>query len=275
MVGDRVELLEIQRAYGITRSLRLLPGRARPEACVHGGQRQDARARRSRAGGADPLRPPRPRRVPHRGGHAVHRPRRARDQAPPEGPALPSRRPETRARVRARGGTVGTDPHPRRSRAAPHRRLTGPPARPPQPAGADRRPRRHRRPGGDGEELRRTAGRLLRHVCVEPPRPARSLPARPAGAGRLRVRLPVRAPAELPADGSTHRARVRAGRRRAPGPLPRHGVAHRGRPRSPRADDAARRDAAFTPRHIPPHQPVPHDGLGDAVGSGTRPTRTA
>ena len=61
---------------------------------------------------------------------------------------------------------------------------------PPQPARADRRARRDRRPRGDGAELRRPSRRLLRHLRLEPARPARPLPPRPAGAGRLRDDYP-------------------------------------------------------------------------------------
>ena len=51
-------------------------------------------------------------------------------------------------------------------------------------------------------------GRLLRHLGVEPARPARPLPARPARAGGVRVGLPVRPAAELAADGRPDGARL-------------------------------------------------------------------
>ena len=51
-------------------------------------------------------------------------------------------------------------------------------------------------------------GRLLRHLRLEPDRPARLLPPGLAGAGAVRVRLPVRPAAELAADRAAHRARV-------------------------------------------------------------------
>ena len=57
--------------------------------------------------------------------------------------------------------------------------------------------------------LQRPRRRLLRHVRVEPARPARPLPARLAATGALRLGLPVRAAAELAADGDPHRTRVR------------------------------------------------------------------
>ena len=47
--------------------------------------------------------------------------------------------------------------------------------------------------------LQRPPGRLLRHVGLEPARPARPLPARLAGAGALRLRLPLRAAAGVAA----------------------------------------------------------------------------
>ena len=190
MVGDRDELLEIQRADGMTRSFVFCldePDRKPAFAATNEG-RPTPRPRR----GADPLRPPGPRRAPRRGGDEVHRP-----------------------------GARGIKLHPRAQRFLPdHPRLEpvfglaaersvpilihGGRGLPPiadslarlldrhSPAGADRRPRRDRRPGGDGEELRRHTGRLLRHLRPQHPRPARPLPARPARAGRLRLRLPVR-----------------------------------------------------------------------------------
>ena len=181
MVGDRDELLAIQRAYGIDRLVRVLPRRARP------------RARRS------------PRRTTGRSRTRRRRPtelvpfvRLDLDESPieeatrcldlgargiklhPRAQRFLARRPAPRARVRARGGAARPDPDPRRPRPAADRRLARAPARPPRAARADHRPRGHRRPRRDGRELRRAAGRLLRHLRVEPARPARPLPARAA-----------------------------------------------------------------------------------------------
>ena len=57
---------------------------------------------------------------------------------------------------------------------------------------ADHRARRHRRPRRARALHGRAEGRALRHVDLEPRRPARLLPPDPARAGRLRERLPVR-----------------------------------------------------------------------------------
>ena len=131
---------------------------------------------------------------------------------------------------------------------------------------ADHRARRHRRPLRARRPLRRHDGRLLRHVGLEPGRPARLLPPRAAGADRLRVRLPVRPAAELAAHLAAHRARAPASseeqirellagnaNRIADGEPPPRAVAAAGRRRA-RAADAARA-----------HPPVPLDGDAAAL----------
>ena len=80
--------------------------------------------------------------------------------------------------------------------------------------------------------------RLLRHVRLERARPARPLPARLAGAGALRLRLPVRAAAELAADGAADRPRVRARRQRSCGPCS---------PRAPSGSPTASRRCRSSP----------------------------
>ena len=192
-------------------------------------------------------------------------PRRGRHQAPPPRPALPPRRPAARAGVRPRRGAPRARAHPRRPGTAADRGLARAAARPPLPAGADHRPRGDRRPRRDGTELRRAARGLLRHVGVERTRPARPLPARAARAGRLRVRLPVRAPAELAPARRAHGAGGRAGRPPAAGDAPRHRRPDRRRPRPGHPDRAAGRHGAVAPGHVPPDPPVPDDGVGDAL----------
>ena len=134
------------------------------------------------------------------------RPRRARDQAPSARPGLPAQRRPARAGVRARRRAPRADPDPRRPRAAADRR------RP--------RPARRALPGreliiahagiadmaGLAEDFAGQAGRLLRHLGLEPGRPARLLPPGLAGAGPLRLRLPVRPAAELAPDRGPHGA---------------------------------------------------------------------
>ena len=53
--------------------------------------------------------------------------------------------------------------------------------------------------------LRRTRGRLLRHIRLERRRPAQLLPPRLARAGALRLGLPIRPAAELAPDRAPHR----------------------------------------------------------------------
>ena len=93
------------------------------------------------------------------------------------------------AGVRARGRAARADPDPRRPRAAADRgRARG--ARRALPRGApDHRPRRHRRHGAPRRGDGRPQGRRLRHLDLEPDRPARLPPPGSAGAGRLRLRL--------------------------------------------------------------------------------------
>ena len=137
---------------------------------------------------------------PDRGGDALPRPRRARDQAPPARAALPAERRAARAGLRARRRAARADPDPRRPRAAADRRPPRAARRQLPRRAADHRPRRDRRPGRAGRPLRRQGRRLLRHLGLEPDRPARHVPPRLAGAGPVRLRLPVRPAAELAAD---------------------------------------------------------------------------
>ena len=132
------------------------------------------------------------------------RPRRPRDQAPPSRAALPAERRAAVADLRDRGGTQRADPHPRRSRAAADRRGTAEARRVAPRLAADRRPRRDRRPRQPRCVLRREARCLLRHLRLERRRPARLPPSRAAGAGRLRIGLPVRSPAELALARAPH-----------------------------------------------------------------------
>ena len=132
MVGDLDELLDVQRLRdlrGRSSSASTSPTGAR----VQCRERPDARLRR-RANGARPLRAARPERASCRGGGALSRPGRARDQAASAGAALPPRRPAARARVRARFRARCADPDPRRPRSAADRGLAGATPRPPLPS---------------------------------------------------------------------------------------------------------------------------------------------
>ena len=181
---------------------------------------------------------------PDRGGGALPRPRRPRDQAPPALAELQPHRRPPRADLRARGRAARADPDPRRPRpAADRRRARAARGRPPRRA-ADHRPRRHRRPRRPVERVRGPAGRLLRHVRLEPDRPARRLPALLARAGALRVRLPVRPAADRAPHGARRR-RARPGSRRA---APRRARRHRQPHRRGRADPASSARRASTGR---------------------------
>ena len=94
---------------------------------------------------------------------------------------------------------------------------------------AHRRARGHRRPGGARRSARRQGGRLLRHVGLEPARPARPLPPRRARAGPLCVGLPLRAAARFAADLTAHRAARAAERRAGSRGARRQRRSHRGR----------------------------------------------
>ena len=92
----------------------------------------------------------------------------ARESSSIRAPSGSSGRPSARAGLCARRRAPRTDPHPRRPRPAADRRLARAAARSPHTAGADRRARGDRRPGGDGPELRRPSRRLLRHLVWSP-----------------------------------------------------------------------------------------------------------
>ena len=98
------------------------------------------------------------------------------------------------------------DPDPRRPRAAADRRRPARARRPLSRGDADHRPRRDRRPRRARALHGRPQGRLLRHLDLEPDRPARLLPPGAARAGRLRVRLSVRAAAVVAPDRAQDRA---------------------------------------------------------------------
>ncbi len=217
----------------------VLHGRARPPPGFPCAERPHARVREALGGQADPVRPPRPDGEPDRGGGALPRPRRARDQAPSARPALHAERRAAGASVRARLGAARPDPDPRWPRTAAHLGSPRAPRRQLSGRAADHRPRRNRRPGRAGRALRRQGGRLLRHVRLEPGRPAQLLPPGRAGAGAVRVRLPVRASAELAPERGPHSARRRLRRRPAARPARGHRKPHRER-RGPAAADRSR-----------------------------------
>ena len=180
---------------------------------------------------------------PDRGGRALPRPRRARHQAPSPGAGLPAHGRAPGAGVRARGRAARADPHPRRPRAAADLGRPREARRPAPGGGADHRPRGDRRHGRARPRLRLARRRLLRHVGLEPGRPARLLPPGLARAGALRLRLPVRAAAELAADRRPDGARRRLRRAAAARHALRKRRAHR---RSASRRSSPRRRAART-----------------------------
>ena len=123
---------------------------------------------------------------------------------------------------------------------------------------------------------RRDPGSLLRHVGLERRRPARPLPPGRARAGRLRVRLPVRAAAELA-------ARWRFARRSSPGSTTSSCAAMLGgnaRRISPGEDRSSRsrrrgRDVARPAAHVRADPPVHLDGGAAALASPARRDRRA
>ncbi len=213
MVGDRDELLAIQRGFGIERSFVFCLDEPDRRPAFTAANDRTLAPRRRGGRGAAAVRPARPgrdagaeaTRCIDRGARGIKLHPRAQ-RFLPDDPRLEPVFALAAERPRA-------DPDPRRPRSAADRGLARPPARPPCAAGADRRARGHRRPGRDGGELRGAPRGLLRHLGVEPARPARPVPARPAGAGRLRLRLPVRPAAELAADGGADGACERSRRR--------------------------------------------------------------
>ena len=140
------------------------------------------------------------------------------NQAPSACAALRPQRRAPRARVRAGRRPTGADPDPRRAGFAADRRQPRAPGRP-VPRPADHRPRGNRRPRRARTGLRRPRRSLLRHLGLEPDRPARLLPPVLARAGRVRLRLPLRAAADVApdrsADGAAQRLRRRADARDA------------------------------------------------------------
>ena len=109
--------------------------------------------------------------------------------------------------LRARRRAPRADPDPRRPRPAADRRRPARARRPLPGRDADHRARRHRRPRRARRLHGGPQGRALRHLDVEPGRPARLLPPGPAGAGGLRERLPVRAAAGVAPDRAQDRTR--------------------------------------------------------------------
>ena len=93
--------------------------------------------------------------------------------------------------------------------------------------------------------MARPQGRRLRHLDLEPDRPARLLPAGSARAGRLRLRLPVRPAAASLFIALAHGLR-RASRGAAAADARRHGSRARRRRAAARADDAARAATTIT-----------------------------
>ena len=117
---------------------------------------------------ARPVRPARPRRAAARGGAALPRPRRPRDQAPSPSAGLRARRRAPRARSSSSpsSGRVPILIHGGRGLPPIAEQPRG--ARPPQRGRpADRRARRDRGHGGARRSAGRDPRRLLRHVGVE------------------------------------------------------------------------------------------------------------
>ena len=210
-----------------------------PGFCV--SERPHARPRGALAGPTHPVRPPRPHRQPDRRGAARARSRSPRNQAPSTGSGVRARRRAPRPGVRARGRARRSDPHPRWPGPPADRREPGGARPPKRRCPADRRARGDRGHGGARRSPGRDTRRVLRHLGLERARSPRSLPAGAAGADRVRVRLPVRATAELAARvdplGAPRRLRRRpaAGDARRDRARDRRGRAAAARPRIPSA----------------------------------------
>ena len=171
------------------------------------------------------------------------------------------------AGLRARGRAARADPDPRRPRPAADRRRPRAARRALPGGAADHRPRRDRRPGRRSpSRFGGKRGRLLRHLRLEPDRPARLLPPRLAGAGRLRLRLPVRAAAGVAPHRAADRARSRASTRsELRGMLAGNASRIADGERAARADRAARRRTFSQPMQLRAHPPVPLDGDAAAL----------
>ena len=195
--------------YGRRASVRVLHGRARPRPGVPRGERPHARGGRGERGPADPVRAPRPRRT--------SRSRRRRAASTSARAASSS--------IRARSASCLNDERlaPVFALAAERRvpiLIHGGRGLPPiadelarlmdaHPGrAAHHRPRRDRRPRRALGALRGTAERLLRHVRLEPGRPARRVPPLLARAGALRLRLPVRPAADVAPPRARRTARA-------------------------------------------------------------------
>ena len=206
MIGDYDQLEQLMAEYGIARAFMFcLDEPDRHPAFSAANDRTLAFAERSQRA-ARPVRPARPERDADRGGAALPRRRRARHQAAPARPEVRLGRRAARAGVRARGRAARADPDPRRARAAADRGRPRVARRALPGCEADHRPRRDRRHGAPRTRDGRPQGRRLRHVDLEPDRPARLPSAGPARAGRLRVRLPVRAVHLVALHRDPHRA---------------------------------------------------------------------
>ena len=122
MVGDYDQLEALMARYGISRAFMFcLDEPDRHPSFSAANDRTLAFAERS-GRPADPVRPPRPERVADRGGDALPRRRRARDQAPSARAEVHGDRRAARAGVRARRRAARADPDPRRARPAADRR---------------------------------------------------------------------------------------------------------------------------------------------------------
>ena len=123
--------------------------------------------------------------------------------------------------------------------------------------------------------LLRQGGRLLRHLRLEPDRPAQLLPARVAGADRLRVRLSVRTAARVDADRAAHRADGRTRRDADPQHAARDRGPDRGRRAAARADGAAGPGLPRAAAHARADPPVPVDGDAAALDAPVGHDRNA
>ena len=219
--------------YGISRCFMFCLDEPDRHPAFRAAERPHARVRGALGRPPHPVRPARPDRGADRGGDALPRPRRARDQAPPARAALPAERRAARADLRARGRAPRADPDPRRPRAAADRRPPRAARRRVPGRAADHRARRHRRPG-----RRWPTASAARPASSSTPRcGARSTCSTSTGhvppeQVRLRLRLPVRPAAGVAADRAADGAARRARRGRG---------AQHARPATPAASPTASR----------------------------------